>query len=121
MAAATVESHTVTNHGGLITQTTIITSMTSGTAADVPVATTYGAPNKTAPNEVYAVTTVAATTGVVTYEHTQASDSVSGNTVCITPRVEVGGNIASAKAKVVMKWINVARQDGQSISSDNNS
>jgi hypothetical protein len=120
--AATVDSSKVFVHGGLIEQHTVLSALTSDLTETIAIAYTKGAPYKTAPLDVTFEQTAAATDGSpVTAEHLLASDSTSGNTIAIKARVGPGEDISGAKLKVKIRFLNAARQDSQSITTDNTS
>jgi hypothetical protein len=120
--AATVDSSLVYVHGGMIEQHVVLSSLVSDQTETITINTGLGAPNKVAPFDVGFEYTAGCTDGSALHapEHLVASDSTSGNTVAVRARVESGGDITGAKLKVKIRWLEVARQDGQSINSANN-
>ena len=119
--AATLDSEKVIPHGAMIEQHSIYSGLTPDAAETLTIRTALGAPDKTPVLDVSFEQTVGATSGdQCTFEHIVASDSTSGNTVAWRARVEAGGDISGAKVKVKVRWHASARQDGNSISADNN-
>jgi hypothetical protein len=119
--AATLDSEYVIPLGQMIEQHSSYSSLTSDASETLTIRTALGAPNKTPVLDVAFEQTAAATSGdMVSFEHIVASDSTSGNTVAWKARVAPGADIAGAKVKVKVRWHASARQDGQTISSDNN-
>jgi hypothetical protein len=120
--AATVDSSRVFVHGDMIEQHTVLSALTDGATETVTLLVNSGVPTVTAPLDVNFEQTVDATSGTnVGAVHLVASDSTSGNTVAVRFRVAGGEDISGAKVKVKLRWLNVARQDGQSLSQDNDS
>jgi hypothetical protein len=119
--AATVDSSTVHVHGGMITQHTTLSALTSDLTESVAFTTGLGAPNIVAPFEVDWECLTPPTSGdLLLMNRVYASDSTSGNTVAVKFKVPAGGDITGAVVKVKLRWLAIFRQDGQSISSDNN-
>lgn len=119
--AATLDSEYVIPLGQMIEQHSSYSVLTSDAAETLTVRTAFGAPNKTPVLDVAFEQTAGCTDGSqVTFEHVLASDSTTNNTVAWKARCAAGGDIAGAKVKVKVRWHSSARQDGQSITSDNN-
>ncbi len=120
--AATVDSGFVYVHGGLIEQHTVLSALTDSATESIALLTSQGVPTNTAPLDVSFEFTQGATSGdQLTAEHVLASDSTSGDTVAVRIRTPIGGDPAGAKVKVKIRFLNVARQDGSSLSQDNDS
>jgi hypothetical protein len=121
MAAATVSSSTVHVHGGMITQHVTLSVLTADQTESIAVNTGLGAPDKVAPFEVeWECLTPATSADPVSMSRVYASDSTTGNTVAVKFTTPALGDITGAVVKVKLRWLSVFRQDGQSISSDNN-
>lgn len=119
--AATLDSEKVVPLGAMIEQHSVYSGLTSDLLETLTVRTAQGAPDKTPVLDVSFEQTAGAINGdLVTFEHKVASDSTSGNTVAWVARVAQNGDISNAKVKVKVRWHASARQDGQSLTSDNN-
>lgn len=113
--AATVVSRKLYSEGNVLVEEVAL----SGLSANQLEAVTHTGYDALAPQSVEFTLTTKPTDGSL-LQYVWESSSTSADTVSVRFMTTAGGSLTGALGTLKLKWLGVARQDRQSIASDNN-